>query len=459
VTVALGIFLFVGVVFAEDSKPGDAVRTTIDRATDWIARQARPVPDETVDGVLFPEAQGEDELSARVYGGTAGVLIYLENVAAVLNDERARKLADQTVRGLIASRGVKDGIPTWAKGPRESAASLYIGDAGVGAAFLVRARLRKDESALKTAMEIGDALLARGIREGETLHWADNQVDIIFGAAGTVLFLLDLGQETKEPRFTDAALAAGRWLISKAETEPAKAESGGRRLFWRLSLFGNRHMPNFSHGTAGVAYALARVSAVTKDKACLEAAKDGAEWMLAHQIVEGDTVCWAATEGSKRCMAGWCHGPPGTARLFLLLHQLTGEQRYLDAALASARWVIGYAAAAEKSGQAAGFPPSLCCGVAGVVDFFCDLYRTTRKKEFADFAARGGKYLIDAAKADGAGVKWRNGSSAHGGREDRFGVDLMLGASGEALGLLRLATLEANPDPVQHLPDRAVAVK
>jgi hypothetical protein len=39
---------------------------------------------------------------------------------------------------------------------------------------------------------------------------------------------------------------------------------------------------------------------------------------------------------NKMTMGGWCHGPPGTARLFLLLHRQTGEQRYLDVALASA---------------------------------------------------------------------------------------------------------------------------
>jgi len=32
----------------------------------------------------------------------------------------------------------------------------------------------------------------------------------------------------------------------------------------------------------------------------------------------------------------------------------------------------------------------------------------------------------------------------------------MLGASGEALALLRLATLDQKVDPVRHLPDRAV---
>jgi hypothetical protein len=166
-------------------------------------------------------------------------------------------------------------------------------------------------------------------------------------------------------------------------------------------------------------------------------------------------------EGAPARLGGWCHGPPGTARLFLLLHQQTGDARWLETALASARWVMAYAAAAEgKEGKTpVGIPPSLCCGVGGVVDFFCDLHRATGTREFADFAAKAGNYLIRTARVDGAGVKWRNGASAHGEAGGRFGVDLMLGASGEAFALLRLATLGRDPDPVRHLPDRAVAVK
>jgi hypothetical protein len=118
---------------------------------------------------------------------------------------------------------------------------------------------------------------------------------------------------------------------------------------------------------------------------------------------------------------------------------------------------MSYAKDAEaKFGASGKIPPSFCCGVAGALDFFCDLYRVTGKQEYADFAARAGDYLVRVAKPDGDGVKWLNGASSHENSAQQHGVELMLGASGDAFALLRLATLRQDPDPVRALPDRAV---
>jgi lantibiotic modifying enzyme len=100
-----------------------------------------------------------------------------------------------------------------------------MGDAGIGHAFLTRARIRNDDEALAIATEVGDSIIARGKRNGDQLYW-DHQVEMIFGASGTILFLLELGEETKEERFIEAALAASRWLIAQAKSE---ARQGRRR--------------------------------------------------------------------------------------------------------------------------------------------------------------------------------------------------------------------------------------
>src|SRR5262249_27774740 len=149
------------------------------------------------------ESQGNP--SAWLYGGTAGVLIFLENAAAVLNDDAARKLADATAKGLLASRNqAADGSLTWSRaGAKYPPGSLYVGDAGVGQAFLVRARLRRDADAKAVAVSVGESLITRAKREGDGMHWVD-EADIIFGAAGTSLFLLDLASETGDRKFLDA---------------------------------------------------------------------------------------------------------------------------------------------------------------------------------------------------------------------------------------------------------------
>jgi lantibiotic modifying enzyme len=462
--VILSAVLLCSAVTAQDAT-ADPRRATVESAVAWIGRQAVPVPG--VDGaMLFPASFGGGAPMTAVYGGSAGVLIFLENAAKVLGSDAAKKLADAAAKGLRASRSVdKDGHASWSRRSPMSTTGLYVGDAGVGQAFLVRSSLRGDAEALATAVEIGDALIARGKKEGDELHW-DTQNDVISGAAGTALFLLELGDAAKAERFTAAARQVGHWLVAEADRSPSSADAQKKLPTWSFSmgLGGKMHMPNFSHGTAGVSYALVRIGARTGDAALLQAGKDGAQWLLEHAVVDGDGMKWCANEkGTPRYMGGGCHGPAGTGRLFLLLHALTGEAAYRDAALKGAKFVVAYAAKAEAttpSGEKPYVPPSFCCGVAGVVDFFCDLYRVTGDAEHAAFAKKAGAYLVDIAIADGDGKKWKNGASVPGGPvasdSEACNVDLMLGASGEALALLHLMTLEQKVDPIRHMPDRRV---
>jgi lantibiotic modifying enzyme len=452
-------------LMAQEASPADPLRDTVRGAIEWIARQA--VPMNGVDGAIaFPASEGSKQAPQTiVYGGSAGVLIFLENAAAVLDDQAARDLADRTAKGLRSARTVNSrDLASWSPGGMMGVTGLYTGDAGIGQAFLVRHVLRGDADALAVAVDVGEALLARAREDDGALSWGE-QPDIIFGNAGTALFLLELGLVSKTGRFVDAARRAGHGLLAAAVRVPSKADAERQLPTWVLTM-GRRqiHMPNFSHGTAGVAYALVRLGAETGDAELLQAGKDGAEWLLENAVVDGDGLKWMHSDRSKdRYMGGWCHGPVGTGRLFLLLHAVTGDARYLDAARKGARFVVAYAADAEKTGvdgQKPYVPPSLCCGVAGVVDFFCDLTRVTHDPADAAFAHKAGDYLVDVAIADGDGRKWKNGQSVPGGpvAADSTGhnVDLMLGAAGEALALLRLMTIEREADPVRSLPDRTV---
>lgn len=455
------VSLLAGLVVAQSPSPAPAaddaaLLAATRKAIAWIERQAKPVAG-AKDAVQFPgSAEGTEDPTAIVYGGTAGVLLFLENAAKVLDDARARSLADKAAAGLLAV-ATKDahGI-TWAGTERnEGAAALYVGDAGVGAAFLARAKLRGDAAALATAIQVGDSLLARAVKNGDALHW-DEQVEIIYGTAGTALFLLDLAAACDDvavaTRFRDGAKAAGRHLIAASivhDTKPAQRS-------WRWQLARNADYTGFSHGTAGVGYALLRIGLECQDEACVQAAKDGAEWVLALAVSKDGAMRFPVRPKSPTSLGGWCHGAPGTARLFLLLHAATKEARWLEAATASAKWVMAQAGPADAAIPPA-FPPSYCCGVAGALEFFCDLQRATGDAQYGAFARRAAAYLLQKAEVDGDGLKWANGANGHEAGKDQHNVDLMLGAAGEAFALLRLATLATTPDPVVALPDRSVA--
>lgn len=449
-----------GSLAAQDSEQAaptvETLRDAVARTVVWLEAQAVPLGEEAGDGVAFPSvAEQPAERSAVVYGGAAGVLVFLENAAAILDDARAAALADRAYAGLRGGSRGEGNDRTWAPAEWDAGGSgLYTGDAGIGQAFLVRARLRDDHEALAAAVEVGDLLLARSLVEGEgaeRVRWWDEQFEVIFGASGTVLFFLDLAEASDRPRFRDAALEVARAIIDAGEAVDADPP----QRFWRWQFAGNQPYVGFSHGTAGVSYALLRVGRACDDQACVDAALEGANWLAALALREEKLIRWPVIAGRKDSMGGWCHGAPGTARLHLLLHEHTGEARFLATAEAASHWVMAQAGPEDAKVPPA-FPPTFCCGVAGALDYFCDLYRATGNDEYLSFARRAGAHLLATADEADGGLSWASGQNAHGVGAARHGVDLMLGAAGEGLALLRLATIGQSPDPVYALPDRTI---
>jgi lantibiotic modifying enzyme len=71
-------------------------------------------------------------------------------------------------------------------------------------------------------------------------------------------------------------------------------------------------LTGFSHGAAGIAYALLRLYAVTKDQAYLQAAEEGIAYE--RSVFSTAAANWPdLREHQPRFMVTWCHGAPGIA--------------------------------------------------------------------------------------------------------------------------------------------------
>lgn len=92
---------------------------------------------------------------------------------------------------------------------------------------------------------------------------------MIYGSAGIGLFLVTMAMELKDPTLYDLAAAAGKRLLELG----IPVKKGLKR---RMNPYFSRLMPNFSHGTAGVAYFLATLYKETKKKEFLDGALAGA---------------------------------------------------------------------------------------------------------------------------------------------------------------------------------------
>jgi lantibiotic modifying enzyme len=411
-----------------------------EQAAGWI----RTTAVKTEQGIAYPADPTDGKsIVTNLYSGMPGIaLFFLEayhatREAAYLKD--ARSAADYLIAHL----------------DDEKEPGLYVGIAGIGFALLETYKATGDEKYKQATLRVIRRLKesARSIdimpQNRRLIRGADwnDTTDIIAGSAGTGLFLLYAAKELKDSALRNLAARAGTQLIALG-----KAEAGG--LKWAMNKDFPRLMPNFSHGTAGVAYFLATLYGETRERKYLEAALSGARYLRAVAKTDGDScqIFHNEPNGKELYYLGWCHGPAGTARLFYRLAQVTGDKNWLVWVKRSARAIL-QSGIPEK--QTPGFwnNVSQCCGSAGVGEFFLSLYQVTGDKSYLNFTRRVTDNLLARATAENRGLKWIQA-------EHRAKPELLLaqtgymqGASGIGIFLLRLDAAMRGRKPAIRFPD------
>ena len=165
--------------------------------------------------------------------------------------------------------------------------------------------------------------------------------------------------------------------------------------------------PNFSHGTAGVAYFLATLLKMTGERSSLAGALAGAKYLqsIADTSNGGFKVFHHEPGGEKLYYMSWCHGPAGTARLFHRLAQITGRERWEQIALECAKATID-SGVPEKQSPGYWNNVSQCCGNTGVGEFFISLQRREPKPEYQAMIDRVRADTVARATSEGDGFKW-----------------------------------------------------
>lgn len=402
-------------------------------AARWI--RANGIRDQK--GLVWPaDPRDEKSVGNTLYSGNPGVVLFLLELTHSAKDGAALSEA------LFGSDVLLASVDT------EKDTGLYTGLAGIGFALGEAGRITRTKDFSDGARKVVKRLGELAVHKGRGIQWNDT-TDIISGSAGTGLFLLYAARELKDPAALALAAQAGRRLI-----ELAQPENGG--LKWAMDPAFPRLMPNFSHGTAGVAYFLASLYQATKQKEFLAAALAGARYLLSIAETEGN-VCLIMhndKEGAKLHYLSWCHGPAGTARLFYRLHEITGEKQWLD-------WVHKSARAILQSGipekQTPGFWNNVgqCCGTAGAAEFMLSLYRVTGKREYLDFARRATKQILAAATRDKEtdGLKWIHAEHRVRPADTAAQTGYMQGAAGIGMWLLRLDDFDRGITPAITFPD------
>jgi lantibiotic modifying enzyme len=399
----------------------------------------------TAAGLAWPaDPRDAKTVNSTLYAGTPGVvLFYLEAQAAA----RARNAAADVVNGLTAkARGGADEL--LARLDEEKGTGLYEGLSGIAFALEEAFKATGEARYRQGFQKCIEFLRTKATLAGRGIEWS-SVTDIISGSAGAGLGLLYAAAELQDKSLVDLAARAGDRLI-----ELGTAKNGG--LDWSMDPGYPRRMPNFSHGTAGISYFMVRLYEATGNKAYLDAALAGARYLLSIARTDGDACLIFHDEPDNKNLyyLGWCHGPVGTANLFYSLFKATKDPVWMD-------WVRKEAKTLMESGIPEGETPGfwnnsgLCCGLAGVADFFLNLYKSTRDPFYIAFFNRVMERLLGKATEDGGKLSWIQAEHRSQPKLLIAQTGLMQGAAGIGLVFLRWDAYERGTAPLIKMPDSA----
>lgn len=390
----------------------------------------------TEHGVTWPaDPARPEDLATSLYSGSPGVVLFLLDLARATGESAYLEDAVAGADHLLATLR-----------PAGEDAGLYTGLSGQ-CFTLHRAweasGLERFRSGARRCM---DGVVAAARPAGAGVEWSPT-TDIIGGSAGIGLTLLWAHRTLAVEGALDTAVAAADRLLEVAIPS-------GDGVKWAMSPDVPRLMPNFSHGTAGIAYFLATVHGATGEERFLRGALAGGRYLQAVADTDGEAclVFHHEPEGEDLYYLSWCHGPAGTGRTFYRLHEVTGDREWLD-------WTRRAAAGIERSGVPRMRPPGFwnnvgrCCGNAGVADFYLDLYGVLGERGYLSLAREMAEDLLERASRDGDGLRWVQ--AEHRVQPDNLAAQTgyMQGAAGIGSLLLRLHAVESGaPSPVV-LPD------
>lgn len=387
-----------------------------------------------------------------LYHGSAGVVIFYLELHRATNDRRYLDIAVDGGNGLVAAVSDAD----------DASIAIYSGLPGYVFTLTELAkqsgRAEFRDVASQLVQRIGDQStpLGSGVGWIEPIPFSDitgitgerELLDLSIGAAGAGVGLLYAHRNGLHDDALGWATQAADRLI-----EMSIDGLGGPNWLMMADMPFPFDAPNFAHGAAGVAYFLADLHRATGEQRYLDVAIAAAGYIDAHTVASGDGHLVCHTDQNPGLYyLGVCHGPPGTGRLWYLLHEITGDDRWLDRLQANLRGLLATGAPEQRSdGLWNNF--GQCCGDAGLGDYALFLHRATGAGEYLDLARQVGAVVIANSDLDGGRRSWSQ--AEHRTRPDfvETQTGYMQGAAGIGSFLLHLATADADVAAKIPLPD------
>jgi type 2 lantibiotic biosynthesis protein LanM len=284
---------------------------------DWLA--VRSEKDASWIGLMLTNERQWSLVSLGIdlYDGLPGIILFLAYLGAVTGKKRYTHLAQAA---LITMRSQEEEFRSDIK-----SIGAFGGWGGIIYTFTHLGVLWHQPELLTAAQNIVNRL--------PNLIEQDEAFDIIGGAAGCLASLLGLYRCQPDDTILAVAIQCGDRLIARAEKMPR-----GIGWRWKNQMFEEKPLTGFSHGVAGIAWALLELASMTGEQRFATTALAAIEYERNLFLPElgnwsdlrnfTNTVL-ADKEERNACMNAWCHGAPGIglARLQSLPHLDNAEIR------------------------------------------------------------------------------------------------------------------------------------
>lgn len=405
----------------------------------------------------------DDKPQLDLYCGSAGVILFLLQISQVSGD--ATFLEDARLGGdFILHEFEKVNYDYTIRGDLEhpfyagNMNSFYIGGlAGVAYSLIKLSEYSNDSSYEIAALKITERIVANAQYTENGVYWSGYSG--IVHDSGVILYLLYAAKHFGNNAWRDIAAKGGHAVVAKGVVEDHHSVRyvdvfDAMNIFSQLDQ-GETHCPNFAHGTSGMSYMLARLFEETGDPSFLIAAERGANLLIniAQPMKKGKLIPHSFPQNSEDLFyLGFCHGPVGTSRLFLLLHRLTEKDIYKDF---YSDLLLGIDGAGAPEHHSAGYWQShgQCCGTAGFVGSFLSAYAVYGDQKHLDLAERSSNLLLGAANYNGEIASWSSAPMRVEPNMILSEVGYMRGAAGIGQALLQFYSFLTGSKGIIYLPD------
>jgi type 2 lantibiotic biosynthesis protein LanM len=338
-----------------------------------------------------------------LYDGLPGIALFLAHLGELSGEARFNGLARAavtTIRRLASS--------TPASGP----IGAFDGVGGVIYTLAHLSSLWREPSLLDDASALVEPL--------PSLIEADSRLDVISGAAGCIGALAALHSCAPSARTLAAAIHCGEHLVRNAVPQD-------RGVGW-ISSAASRPLTGFSHGAAGISWALLRLFELSGDERFLSTGLLGIQYERCQFSSKlGNWLDLRAADHDGACMTAWCHGAPGI-----------GLSRLL-----SLPWIDGSETRSEidtalETTVTSGFGGnhSLCHGDLGNVDVLLEAALRLGKPKWRTVAYGAAGMVLESIERNG----WLCGNPV-----EIESPGFMTGLAGIGYELLRLAASDRIP--------------